>query len=249
MESVVTQSCKEFEYIVIDGASTGGSVEIIKHYAAQFPINWVSEPDKGIYNAMNKGIDKAQGEYINFLNSGDALYDRDVVERMLRYVETHDHPALLLGQTHVKRSNGTIEKAPMNSDFTLLRFYVDSIFHQSTYIRRDLFDKYGAYDERYRIVSDWKWFLQVIPMADVQPVIVDVNVSIFDTTGISETNTELNNKERCQVVEEVVPRGILENYDRYANYIFMIQHLRSHKWAYKLVRYVDRLLYLLEKRK
>lgn len=249
MESVVSQSCKDFEYIVIDGASTDKSVEIIKQYAAKNTIDWVSEPDQGIYNAMNKGIAKAKGEYINFMNSGDTLYDSKVVERMLKEVETHGHPSLLLGQTHVKRANRAIEKAPMNSDFSFLRFYVDSIFHQSTYFRRDLFDKYGTYDERYQIVSDWKWFLEVIPMKDVQPIIVDVNVSIFDTTGISETCKELKDKERRQVLEEVVPQGFLQNYDRYTNYIFMVQHLRSHKWAYKLVSYLDRFLYFLEKMK
>ena len=79
MESVVSQSCKDFEYIVIDGASTDRSVEIIKQYAAKNTIDWVSEPDQGIYNAMNKGIAKAKGEYINFMNSGDTLYDSKVV--------------------------------------------------------------------------------------------------------------------------------------------------------------------------
>ena len=86
-------------------------------------------------------------------------------------------------------------------------------------------------------------------MKDVQPIIVDVNVSIFDTTGISETCKELKDKERRQVLEEVVPQGFLQNYDRYTNYIFMVQHLRSHKWAYKLVSYLDRFLYFLEKMK
>ena len=92
IESVVSQTYTDFEYIIIDGASTDGSVEVIKEYAeATLPcgeglgerLYWVSEPDKGIYNAMNKGILKAQGEYLLFLNSGDWLVDKDVIKSFI----------------------------------------------------------------------------------------------------------------------------------------------------------------------
>lgn len=83
LESVFRQTCKEFEYIVVDGASEDGSKELLEQFLAKadFPFRWISEPDNGIYAAMNKGIRMAQGEYLHFLNSGDWLTDEKVVEK------------------------------------------------------------------------------------------------------------------------------------------------------------------------
>src|SRR4051812_22804100 len=82
VESVVNQTSQDFEYIVIDGGSTDGSVDVLKQYAKKIKY-WISEPDKGIYNAQNKGILKATGEYCHFINSGDYLVKNDVIEKML----------------------------------------------------------------------------------------------------------------------------------------------------------------------
>ena len=84
IESVIRQSFRDFEYIVIDGGSTDGSADILKEYDAQIDY-WVSEPDKGIYNAMNKGIVQAKGEYLNFMNSGDYFYDNQVLQHVADY--------------------------------------------------------------------------------------------------------------------------------------------------------------------
>ena len=84
IESVIHQTYRDFEYIVIDGGSTDGSVDILKKYDQQINY-WVSEKDSGIYNAMNKGISKAHGEYLNFMNSGDCFYALDNLERVAKY--------------------------------------------------------------------------------------------------------------------------------------------------------------------
>ena len=98
MQSVASQSFKEFEYIVVDGASTDNSVEVIKSFEPYFArLKWVSEPDAGIYNAMNKGIRMASGDYIQILNSGDCLADVDVTERMLKALEEKGNPTILYG--------------------------------------------------------------------------------------------------------------------------------------------------------
>ena len=81
IESVIHQTCRDYEYIVIDGGSTDGSVDVLKEYDKNIDY-WVSEPDKGIYNAMNKGITQAHGEYLNFMNSGDCFYDKNVLENL-----------------------------------------------------------------------------------------------------------------------------------------------------------------------
>lgn len=249
MESVCSQTCRDFEYIVIDGASSDGSVDVIKEYALRMSINWVSERDTGIFNAMNKGIGRATGQYLHFLNSGDALFDSGVVGNMLKKADENNDPNILVGQLYALGRDGSARKTETGDDFSLLRFYVNFIPHPSTYIKRSLFAEYGLYDEKYRIVSDWKWFLQVVVMNGVKPVLTDADVVLFDTTGVSETNPELDARERRMVLEEVIPPAILENYDSYSNVIFMMQHIRSRKWAYKMVKYLDKFLYLIEGRK
>ena len=96
IESVVNQTFKDFEYIIIDGGSTDGSVDVIKEYADRIDY-WVSEPDKGIYNAMNKGIDVAKGEYCIFMNSGDCFYVNDVYENVFRELDGVD---IIIGDSY-----------------------------------------------------------------------------------------------------------------------------------------------------
>ena len=142
IQSVVSQTFQDFEYVIIDGSSKDRSVEIIQHFAKQFPINWVSEPDKGIYNAMNKGIILASGEYLHFLNSGDTLFDNQVVEKMVAQLEANNQPDILIGRLHKHMLDGTIFPNPINTNFSFLRFYFNSINHPATYIKKELFLKY-----------------------------------------------------------------------------------------------------------
>ena len=99
MRSVASQIGGDFEYVVIDGASTDGSVEVIHSCEATFGerMKWISEPDKGIYNAMNKGIGMATGDYLQFLNSGDTLVSDDVTKRMTEALKSKAYPSLLYG--------------------------------------------------------------------------------------------------------------------------------------------------------
>ena len=89
IKSVINQTFRDFEYIVIDGGSTDGSIDILKKYD-KYINYWISEKDSGIYNAMNKGISKANGEYLNFMNSGDCFYALDVLEKVSKYGYTSD---------------------------------------------------------------------------------------------------------------------------------------------------------------
>lgn len=248
IQSVVSQTFQDFEYVIIDGSSKDRSVEIIQHFAKQFPINWVSEPDKGIYNAMNKGIIRASGEYLHFLNSGDTLFDNQVVEKMIAQLEANNQPDILIGRLHKHMLDGTLFPNPINTNFSFLRFYFNSINHPATYIKKELFLKYGLYDESLKIVSDWKWFMQVIAFHNIKPTITNVDVAIFDMTGISETNVSLRENERRKVLTETVPSCYLQDYDYYAKDILMIQRLHRHPWAFKLVRFLERCLFKYEKK-
>ncbi len=248
--SVAAQSFREFEYIVIDGASTDGSVEVIKKYEAQFAhLKWVSEPDRGIYNAMNKGLRMATGDYIQILNSGDCLASNDILERMLAALEEAGNPSILYGNMVKCFPDGRkmVDKCFAGQEITMLGMYTGTLNHDPAYIRRDLFEKYGYYDESLKIVSDWKWYMQAIILGGEKPQYVDLDVTLFDMTGISETNKKLDKEERDAVLEQLFPRTILADYERFASPIDMIKRLQRHPWAYKMVWFWERCMFKIEK--
>lgn len=255
LASVAAQTYCDIEHIIIDGGSTDGSVDAIKEYVADNPkresffkhtVNWVSEHDNGIYNAMNKGIKKATGAYIQILNSGDIFAASDVVERMVAEIENAEYPELLYGNMIKKDfSTGKISGKSGEVDCSLWQYYGGTMNHDCCYFRRDLYETYGLYDENLKIVSDWKWFLQAIGLGNVKPVYVNIDVTIFDMSGISESNLELRNKERRHVLEDILPPAILGDYDRYSFPIDQYRRLkRYHLWG--LVWFVERILFKLE---
>lgn len=255
MESVLKQTFKEFEYIVIDGASTDGSVEIIQQFnkSTDHPFIWISEPDKGIYNAMNKGIRLAKGEYIHFLNSGDWLVDGVVVEKMLKALDNQEQIAenkidILVGNVIAIRPDGKVRyKKNDQKPVSLYTFYKGTIEHTSAYIRRTLFEKFGLYDESLKIVSDWKWYLQVAGLNNANVRFTDIYVTYFDSTGISSTNLILDKEERRKVLEELVTASILADYDNFHFDIDQMQRLKKHPFVYKLFWVIERIFFKMEK--
>ena len=265
LKSVASQTCKDFEHIIIDGASTDNSVEVIKQYIentnnqpsgllsgveapiTHHQIKWISEPDKGIYNAMNKGIRMASGDYIEILNSGDSLCDEHVVERMLAALEEKKYPEILYGNMIKQWPDGrTHRDCCEKGRLTMLSFYHGTLNHDPTYIRRNLFEKFGYYNESLKIVSDWEWYLKAIPLGGVQPVYVNLDVTIFDMTGVSESNTAYWKVERRPVLEREVPPMILADYDRYADDMRMMDRINRHH-LHGIVRFMERVLFKLEK--
>ena len=254
IKSVANQTIKEFEYIVIDGASTDNSVDVIKKYEPGFAhLIWVSEPDSGIYNALNKGIRMASGDYIQVLNSGDCIATSEVTEKMLMALEKAGNPSILYGNMIKCFSDGrkVVDKSFAGQDITMLGMFTGTLNHDSAYIRRDLFGKYGYYDEDLKIVSDWKWYLQAIIMGGEKPQYTDIDVTLFDMTGISESekSKELIRKERNAVLEELVPAAYLKDYQHYSDDIYLMKRIHRYPWTYKLVRFIERCLFKMEKRK
>lgn len=251
MNSVLSQSYSDFEYVVVDGASTDNSVDVIRRFSVQFGdrLKWVSEPDKGIYNAMNKGIRLASGEYVEFLNSGDCLVAEDVVLRMFTVLEKEGYPPILYGNMLKNLQDGAIlkDKCFAGQDITFLGFFTGTLNHSPAYIHRSLFDNYGLYDETLKIVSDWKWYLQAIIFGGEKPVYSDIDVTLFDMNGISETNKDLDKRERRRVLEELINPAVLADYDQWSVTIQQMKRLKRHPWAYKLVWFIERCLFMLER--
>ena len=270
LASVAAQTYKGIEHVIVDGGSTDGSVEVIRAYAdtqAAHPVKWVSEKDKGIYNAMNKGIEIALGKrivnddhtstpisnnqlpiaqanYIQILNSGDILAADDVTERMMAALANNS--AILYGNMIKVNAQGKVVGKSGYTEYSLRQFYSSTLNHDCAYIRRDLFEEYGLYDEHLKIVSDWKWYLQAIGLGKVKPDYVDIDVTIFDDGGISETNIPLRNAERRQVLEELLPPAVLWDYDTHAFEMEQMKRLR--RWhLYGVVYFMERVLFKLEK--
>lgn len=204
IESVVNQTWQDFEYIVIDGGSKDGSVEVIKEFANHIDY-WVSEPDKGIYNALNKGVAVAQGEYCNFMNSGDCFCNDTTLEKVFAINSSSD---LICGNTITPHY---IKKAPPEITFQFLFNF--AICHQSAFIRTTLMKKYG-YDEKYKIVADRKFFIQALLLDNCSYQAADVDVVKYDITGFSAANPVQSRLEYAQVLEELVPERIRIDYGR-----------------------------------
>lgn len=265
LKSVASQTCKDFEHIIIDGASTDNSVDVIKKYESSLstlkishPVKWISEPDKGIYNAMNKGIRMASGDYIQILNSGDILASDDVVARMRIELMTENNAAdeplpILYGNMIKDFGNGKLKKDACGNDSytpeSFLYFYNGTLNHGSAFIRRDLFEKYGYYNEEMKICSDWEWFVRVIALGNERVRYTNIDVTVFDMFGVSESDgkyRELIWKERREYLESIMLPSVLRDYDQYSKPIFQYQRLKKHH-LWPLVTFMERVLFKLEK--
>ena len=192
IESVVSQTFSDYEYIVLDGGSKDDSVDIIKQYADRITF-WVSEPDKGIYSAMNKGILQAKGEYCLFLNSGDYLVNKHILEKVFSLnLDTDIFCTLDFGKNSVE-------------DITFYDFLYKSLKHQSMFIKTNLFYKISLYDERYKIISDWIFYTLAIVKYNCSLAFYPFDLSVSQPGGISWTDGNTMRRERELFLQEHFP--------------------------------------------
>jgi len=259
LASVSAQTYRDIDHIIIDGGSTDGSVEVIKEYVNQcmmYDVLWVSEKDNGIYNAMNKGIRKATGDYCQFLNSGDTLAGPEVTAKMIAALTQgksedlrgrSDSVDIIYGDMlKIGEKKRYVDRSSRSDDVTLNMFYRGCLNHSPAYIKRSLFDEYGYYDETLKICSDWKFYMQSIVLGKATTKHVNIVVTHFDMNGISETRKDILNEERNRLLKELVPQGILKDYDRYHFPMEEYDRLKEyHLWG--LVYFIERVLFKLEK--
>ncbi len=250
VESVLNQTSKEFEYVLIDGGSTDGSKEFIESLAnnqTDSRIKWISELDNGIYHAMNKGIKMAQGEFVQFINSGDILVDNYVTEKMLSEVAENDQ--ILYGHMLKQLPKGLFrDKAFAGRKPTFIDFYYGTLNHSPSLIRKTLFEKFGYYDEKLKIVADWKWYLQVIILFNTPVRYLPIDVTRFDMNGISNSNRQLEILERNQVLTELIPLNILEDYTQYAAGIDFFQRLKKIPTGLIVFNIINRIYSWIERK-
>lgn len=254
MESVAAQTCKDFEYIVVDGASTDGSVEVMQEWAASIleagvVVDAHSEPDSGLYNAMNKGVRKATGEYVLMLNSGDWLVDEHVVEKIIPMLDGTD---IIQGNViRLRDGKQVLDRGYGRSDINFIDVQQGHFLHQASFCRRDLFDRYGYFDESYKIHGDTVFYIKSLGYGEATFKYVDLSVAYFEQGGRSSGgNAEWREKRDLE-------------FDRWSTELFssrlwntciecdkkshLYDKLHRHKWAWNLTMLLVKIIERMER--
>jgi glycosyltransferase involved in cell wall biosynthesis len=237
LKSLASQTYKDFELIVIDGGSTDGSIDMIHQYGSQISY-WVSEKDKGTYHAMNKGIKASKGNYCFFLNSGDSLVGPQVFENLFKANLWAD---VVSGNVLKIRTNKKYRKIVPHEKPTLLKLCIHSLPHQASLIKKQLFDDIGFYNESYKIVSDFDFFLKALVINHKSYQKVDIDFSFFNLSGISSNPKyfPLAREESFRCLQNNFPDMVDDLMDyRYfytSNIGQMIQLLKKHKNLYQRI--------------
>lgn len=197
MRSVLNQTYRQIEYIIIDGASTDGTLDIIKRYETRI-AKMVSEPDKGIYDAMNKGLKLATGDYVIFMNSGDEFYDHNTVAKVFAAADDAD---IYYGETEMindelQSLGQRRHKAPDNFNWRSFKYGM-SVSHQAIYVRRDLAD---LYDPKYQLSADIDWIIRAAKKAK-KIVKVDGYVAKYLVGGMSKAKHRQSLLERFDIMK------------------------------------------------
>ena len=253
MESVITQTCRDFEYIIIDGASTDSSVDIIREYENTInqsvaidkftiQVKWVSEPDSGIYNAMNKGLKMACGEYTLMLNSGDYFVNEHVIDRIMLELDGTD---IIQGNIiKVGAGEERLERGYGKSDISFIDVMKNHFLHQASFCRRELFERYGYFDESYKINGDTVFYAKCLGFGDASFRYVDINIAFFDITGISadpEGKWIVLRKEEDERYAHMFSNRMWDLFYKEEKKINLYDKLHAHRWSWNLTMAITHL--------
>ncbi len=245
INSVIGQVFKNMEFILIDGNSTDGSKQLLQEHQDHFSY-WVSEPDHGIYHAMNKGIRRATGDYLLFLNSGDCLADEQVLEKIAREIDgTHDiyYGDIIFERT--KKSTKVVFPEKLSFNF----FVTDNLSHQATFIKRILFDKFFYYNEHFRIASDWEFMIYAICKRNASYKHLNLLVTIYDGNGLSSDSANYKTlyEERSISMNKYFPLFIAD-YEQLSELenkrIKQVLAIKKHSASWKILKIFIKAIYL-----
>lgn len=243
VESVLSQTFKDFEFIIIDGDSLDGSKAYINEVSHQL-TKWISEPDKGIYNAMNKGIRMATGDYICFLNSGDVFFENNTLEKVNHKINGNKdiyYGDVMWNQAKRRR----VIPAPDKLSFPFL--LIHNINHQSCFIRRTLFDEIFYYNENFHIISDWEFLIYAVCKKEVPTQHLNLTICEYDAHGIS---SDLKNKKEICRDRQLVINKHFPLFDFNFEDVAVLSekrgkqflHIRNYKIAYRMLKWFMSLL-------
>jgi len=230
IQSVINQTYPDVEYIIIDGGSTDGTLDIIKKYEDKIDY-WVSEKDRGIYDGMNKGINVAGGEWINFMNAGDKFYKNSVIEK-INFLDDYD---LIYGKVILRSNdayNGRVSgRKVKREDF----FFKMPVCHQAIFHKKDVFKKVGKYNTSYKISADHEWVLRFLSN-NYDMKFCDLIVGEYLLDGFSGNKLLLSKKEKF-----LISRRYFSNSSLKASYLYMMLMCRG--IGVKILEKLDLLKY------
>ena len=251
VKSVSSQRWRDLEFIVIDGASTDGSADVLREHDRHISY-WTSEPDRGIYQAMNKGIRKAAGRYLNFMNSGDRFYDDRVLERVASYIMAGDAPEadIITGRDyHYDEGRGLGHASIQPVRLSMVTFFNATLDHQSSFIRRELFAD-SLYREDLRLVSDWAFFLDKVVIEGRRVQFIPDIVCFREAGGITWQQYDKNLRERDACLHRLLPPGVYQDYatlshldkDSLYKLFVLCEQPRAVRWLTYCIKALYRLL-------
>ena len=245
LDSIISQTCREFEWIVIDGGSRDGSRELIEQHHDTMTY-WCSEPDKGIYNAMNKGVKKANGDYCLFLNSGDNLCNSKVIEHLISMPFSAD---IVSGDIYIDGYSHKYLRKSVNN-INALWLYDNSLCHPATWIRRELLLK-NPYHENYKTISDWVFFFETLVIKSCSYQHIPYAFSVFYKDGISNS-PNFNARayaDKYAYLKTVFPAKYVDDKAKDESYYFISSNvLRMTKLGKFLMKVLFRLVMFVELR-
>ncbi len=223
--SIINQSFKDFEYIIIDGASNDYTIDVINIYKP-FITKFISEPDTGIFNAQNKGIGYSEGEFICFLNAGDFFTNKEILQNIFDTAPTAD---IIYGDINYKFNNGFIYRKKSFKKLTQLKFLVESLPHPSCFIKKTVFEKIGLMDENFKMTADYEFFLRAIFKYNCSSQYVSIPVAVFNLQGLSskfEHSLEAKS-ERNKIQQKYIDRKTLRIFGLFRfPILFILKKLR-----------------------
>ncbi len=214
-ESIVGQTFQDFEWLVIDGGSDQETLSILEKYKSRMNV-FISEKDTGVYNAMNKGIERASGVWLNFMNAGDTFFNNTTLEKIFTEAVKNDSVGdcsfndfsadILYGISKVCNGNHTsfLQKFPKENRLNHTFWQSNCINHQACFFKKELFEKFGPYNEKYKIRADFEKMLCFLKNGCKFGRLESI-VSNFYTDGISSKNTKLLQAETDEIMAEYYP--------------------------------------------
>lgn len=214
VESVLKQDYRNVEYIIVDGASTDGSVDYLQSISEVLDT-LISEPDRGIYHAMNKGIALATGEYIIFMNAGDIFSRENVLSEVIDSGISAD---FVYGNAYFNYGlENVLVSYPNQLTFSFLM--TSALSHQSLFTKKSVFEKCGMYQEKYKLVADWEHYFRIFKQRIGTFQAVPIPISVYDTSGVSSDYSDESQlmQERREVMLELLSEDEMDLFVSWQN--------------------------------
>jgi glycosyltransferase involved in cell wall biosynthesis len=238
INSVLNQTYDNLEYLVIDGGSTDGTVELLKKYSSGRRVKFISEADNGIYDAMNKGIKIANGEWIYFIGSDDTMFSVDVIERI--FSQDYGIAEIIYGNVQLLHS-GLIYDGPFDHE----KISQTNICHQGMFIKKKLYEKLGGFNTNYPVAADYEFNLKCMGMG-ISAVYVNETIALYNEKGFSfhvwDKNFH-NDRDTLLVVNNIVCKRAFEYLKRKAQ---KLDNSKRYKLADKIFGPLTKIVALLK---